>query len=783
MDNLIRPSARQISAVDIPRAIAVSPAGTVVSSAPPLLEVLWRRRWCVGLCVMLCLAAAATYLWVATPVYRATARISVQPNQQHVLANGQSMPVPPSEGFLQTEADAIQSGPVLNRALEAIGSLNFRTFSDVRGDLVAWLKNGGALKVDVSRKSDVLLISMDSPYPTEAASLVSAIVAAYSAQLNKDKQSNGDEVVRMLQAEHDALQGRRDARLNRMFDLKREKKVLSFKEDLSNPVLERAVTFSRLLTDAQIASIELRSQRDALQGAMTDSMALSTIVESQHMKVKESGDREYDELRSQLMQTSVSLSASQEILGPNHPRVVAARGVIAALQQRIADKERAMVAAQLLAVTTQVKAAEQKEKNLNLAMLAQRDEALDQNPAALEYAKAEAETQQLQKQLELIDSRIAEISVDSMASRPLNVRTIDPARVEPLPVRPAKTLALAAALLAGLTLGAGMAVFRETHDGRLRNPQEILAQLKVPVISTIPYMNPRLSALARGQIVRLDAHSVAAEAYRSVRTTLHLGSAAAARTILVASPGRGDGKSTTASNLAIAFAQSGERTLVIDCDLREPVQHMIFQTDCTSGLTTALSGDTKLADAIRATRVPGVHLLPCGPLPTNPSELLASKRFKRLMQVLSKTFDRIIIDSAPLMRFTDGAILGASADVTLLVLRLNQSMRPLCEAALERLGQVGARVLGTVAIGGSADAAPYYGRSRQYAQPTSAGQLVVSDWSVPDRKVPSRTAAIAPLDPKDGPDFDADPLETVPAHDQIIAEVTAIREAEWLTGT
>src|SRR5439155_21513343 len=116
----------------------------------------------------------------------------------------------------------------------------------------------------------------------------------------------------------------------------------------------------------------------------------------------------------------------------------------------------------------------------------------------------------------------------------------------------------------------------------------------------------------------------------------------------------GDGKSTTASNLAIAFAQAGQRTLLIDCDLREPVQHLIFESQPQLGLSSVLTGEARLREAVRSTRVAGLYLLPCGPVPANPSELLASKRFSDVMPALIGAFDRIIIDSPPLMSVADG---------------------------------------------------------------------------------------------------------------------------------
>jgi Mrp family chromosome partitioning ATPase len=130
----------------------------------------------------------------------------------------------------------------------------------------------------------------------------------------------------------------------------------------------------------------------------------------------------------------------------------------------------------------------------------------------------------------------------------------------------------------------------------------------------------------------------------------------------------------------------------------------------------------KLRDAVRPTRSPNLYLLPCGPIPGSPSELLGSKKFARLIQALSKSFDRIVIDSSPLLRFADGRILAASADATVLVLRMNQSMRTLGVVAINGLGKVGANVVGAVANDvPSGQTYPYYGGSSQYfAQPRAA---------------------------------------------------------------
>jgi capsular exopolysaccharide synthesis family protein len=191
--------------------------------------------------------------------------------------------------------------------------------------------------------------------------------------------------------------------------------------------------------------------------------------------------------------------------------------------------------------------------------------------------------------------------------------------------------------------------------------------------------------------------SESAEAYRTVRTALFFGAAGAdAKTILVTSPAPGDGKSTSASNLAIAMAQAGHRTLLLDADFRKPTQHRVFQLEDRVGLSSVIAGQAPLRDAIQRTNVARLQVLPCGPIPPNPAEILNGKRFAQVMDVLVRAYDRIVIDSPPVMPVTDARILAASADVTVMVLRANKSTHRLSVHAREGLISVGANILGVV---------------------------------------------------------------------------------------
>lgn len=207
----------------------------------------------------------------------------------------------------------------------------------------------------------------------------------------------------------------------------------------------------------------------------------------------------------------------------------------------------------------------------------------------------------------------------------------------------------------------------------------------------------RPSIVGRGQKVHLAPKSAVAEAYRTIRTAVFFGAPkGGAKTILVTSPAPGDGKSTIVSNLAIAMAQAGQKTLVIDCDFRRPVQYKIFEIDRNQGMSSVLAGRHTVDEAIQPGPVKGLDILACGPEVPNPSELLNGDMFADILKNLSERYDRVIIDSPPVTPVADSQILGALCSVTVLVLRAEKSTRRISQQARDALMSVGARILGVV---------------------------------------------------------------------------------------
>jgi capsular exopolysaccharide synthesis family protein len=221
--------------------------------------------------------------------------------------------------------------------------------------------------------------------------------------------------------------------------------------------------------------------------------------------------------------------------------------------------------------------------------------------------------------------------------------------------------------------------------------------MQIPVLGVVPHIVGTRTPSQRGMQLHLDPMSDVAEAYRTIRTGVYFGTpGGAAKTILVTSPAPGDGKTTLASNLAVAMAQAGNRILLLDADFRKPMQHKIFNLPKGVGLSSVLAGTMTLEQAIQETVVPNLSVLPCGPIPANPSEILNSQSFADVLDQLVERYDHVILDSPPVLPVTDARILAASCDATILAIRAEKSTRKAATYARDTLTSVGARLLGVV---------------------------------------------------------------------------------------
>ena len=360
----------------------------------------------------------------------------------------------------------------------------------------------------------------------------------------------------------------------------------------------------------------------------------------------------------------------------------------------------------------------------------------------VEFARLQRQQELLANMYTLLQTRLKEAEIRE-AVEPGDTRVIDEALVPEHPVSPRPVRSTVLGAMLGIMLGIGAAFAKQALDTKVRSKEDVeAATFGSPILGAIPRIRTTqqgalssrngmgktgavVSVSAGSMMVEerlstlVDPHSPASEAYRALRTSILFSSATHPPQVLVLTSAMpGDGKSTSAANLAITLAQQGTRTLLVDADLRRAVLHQVFGQPQEPGLTHVLLGRATLDDAVR--QVPAgsgdtvLHLLPSGVLPPNPAEILGSPSMRTLLQRLRQEFEVIIFDAPPLNLVTDAAVLGTSADATILVTRAGITDKRALHHAATQLFNLGAHIGGIVLNDVDAAGGSYYGYGYGY---------------------------------------------------------------------
>jgi tyrosine-protein kinase Etk/Wzc len=301
------------------------------------------------------------------------------------------------------------------------------------------------------------------------------------------------------------------------------------------------------------------------------------------------------------------------------------------------------------------------------------------------------------------------------------VQSIDEATLPTFAVSPNRKRAITYSVIVGLLLGFVLAFALDRLDDSVKSADELRDQMELPLLGLIPAIRAergsrRGSDMTAGRLItHADPRSPVAEAYRSMRTNLAFARAQQSpQAIVVASPGPSDGKSTTVANLAITFAQQGQRTLLIDADLRRAVLDKAFDVPRSPGLTEVIIGEAALEDTLHETNVPNLSIVASGRFPPNPAELLGSSRMQEILREAKAGFDVVLLDSPPLLAVTDAAVLATMVDGVVLVIRTERTKRDAVRRALGHIRSVRGRLLGAVLNDVDMRSGLYYGSYGHY---------------------------------------------------------------------
>lgn len=396
--------------------------------------------------------------------------------------------------------------------------------------------------------------------------------------------------------------------------------------------------------------------------------------------------------------------------GANHPDVLAAQARIDGTRMALLMEVKNVQGA----VNHDFNVASNAINGLDGLLQQAKHHALDLNLLEIEYNRLKRAKESNEKLYGLVTERSKENDLTRLL-RFNNIRVVDRPLLPRAPVTPNMPLNVASGLVLGLALGLIGAIGREQLDRTLKTPDEAERELSLSSLGLVPLMHEEAQANRskprRGKrrsklpsvpdhpelVVHQHPTSGVAEAARAVRTNLlFMSPDRPYHTLLVTSASPSEGKTTVACCIAIAMAQAGRRVVLVDCDMRRPRLHQVFGTQRDSGVTTALLAHSTLESAIQVTEIPNLSVLPTGPLPPNPAELLHSESFDKLLTALAERFDNVVIDSPPIAPVTDAAILSTRVDGTVLVVRAHETRKDVARRAVRSLRDVGGRIVGTV---------------------------------------------------------------------------------------
>jgi non-specific protein-tyrosine kinase len=339
---------------------------------------------------------------------------------------------------------------------------------------------------------------------------------------------------------------------------------------------------------------------------------------------------------------------------------------------------------------------------------------LAQVTGPLQRQQVQQRIDSLNQQIQFRTTELAQTPVPSRDSTPL----IAPA---PLPSRPSspdwvRNLALAG--IAGLVLGVGVAFVREQLDDRMTGPEDMEEQIGAPVMAVVPHFPGIRSRKSDNLLVVRDKpKSPPAEAYRTIRTNVEfMARTTDLRVLAVMSPGLGEGKTTTSANLAIALASADRRVVLLGSDLRKPRLHRLFGLSDDAGLSDVLIDGVQVPIvAQRVTGIPSLRVVPSGPIPTNPAELLGSDRMAEVIAGLREVADFVIVDTAPVLAVADALALAPRCDGVLLVVDASETTHTALRIAREQIEKVGGDIVGGVYNNFDPSSAKTYGSYRYYS--------------------------------------------------------------------
>lgn len=556
----------------------------------------------------------------------------------------------------------------------------------------------GALEISPVSRTRLVAIRFSSPDPALAAKIANAHVRAYIQQGLRIRSQASEDARRFLEEKLVDLKDRLEKSEIALNAYRREKGIVSL-DERENIVVERLSDLNRRLSEAEAERITREADVKLIQRRDYDSLpgvANNSLIQSIKGQLAEI-ERQHAETASQFK--------------PTYPAVEQIQAQVREMRARLGREVQRVVSS----IESAFLAAADRENELRKKMDEQKAETLKLKDAAVQYAILQRETDANRQLYDSILQRMKEIGV-SGAAQASNVSVIDEAPPPRVPSAPKKRQALLVALLGGLGIGVAFVLGRAYLDSSISGPEDVERYLRLPSLGVVPDFDmlpdqlaaepgkkahPRIGHAklpeAKDLVLARSSFSVVTESYRTLRTAILFSQPGAPpQSILFTSAMDGEGKTTSALNMAIVFAKLGARVLIIDADLRRAACHERLGLGNLFGLTDLITGQRHFDEVVQKTPVEGLSLISAGAHAPNPTELLGSRAMAGLLATAAEKFDYVVLDSPPVMAVNDAVVLSPLVDGVVLVVKSRHMPRKILQRAEARLAQTRAKILGVL---------------------------------------------------------------------------------------
>ncbi len=684
-------------------------------------RVIIKHRWMILYCFLIVFSTVAIGTLKEKPIYQGKVLIEVSPEQPNVLNFKEILEISSTDvdSYRETQYKVLQSRTLAERVVRDLQLYNLPEFYrrrllfdlfEIDPDKMPSRADAGppdastdafrnsvkhfqaSLDIAPVRRSNLVEVSFDSRDSKVAARVANQLASDY---IDQNLQVKWDETIQASEWLSGQLVGLK-AKLEKSEDALQayaQANSILFVEEKQNLVNARLKQLQEEFTKAQADRFQKEAMYNLVHAGKVQDLPgflSNNLIQSLAIRLAEL-ERDYSELTAAVK--------------PDYPRAVALKRQIETVQTSLNHQKVALSQN----IVDEYQSALANEKYLAQALEEQKKVVNEIAEKSIQYNILKREVDTNKQLYDGLLQRLKEAQV-SAGLKASNIRIVDPAEVPKRPERPRTVLNLALGVILGLGLGIGLGFLQEYLNRTIKNPDEVEILLRLPSLGVVPSFSldgvgmatarketgalvPSSSAQRPG--LAIQTSTAAVEAFRSLRTSILLSANPVPKILLITGAVPGEGKTTVTVNLGATLASLGNSVVIVDCDMRRPDCHRATGVMNNPGIVQCLTGHTELSDAVlKVPGVPNLSIIPCGPIPPNPAELLSSSVARELLRKLREQFDYVLLDSPPLVTFADSRILSTLAEGVVLVVRAYSTPYDVVRRSSWLLRSAGARILG-----------------------------------------------------------------------------------------